>query len=57
MIEGAPGAQLAIAGNSADGAAALAFSLDGTDPNNRSRINALVRDVNVTSVVGSALSG
>ena len=56
VIEGAPGAQLAIAGNSADGAAALAFSLDGTDPNNRSRINALVRDVNVTSVVGSALS-
>ena len=56
VIEGAPGAQLTIAGNSADGAAALSFVADGTDPNNRSEINSVVRDVNVTSVGGAALA-
>ena len=55
VIEGTAAAPLAFAGNSAEGAPSLSFVLDGNDPNNRSTINGLVRNVNVTSTAGSAL--
>ena len=60
VIEGSADAPLILAGNSgegdATGGAALTYTLDGVDPNNRTRINSLVRNVNVTSVTGPALS-
>ena len=55
VIEGTAAAPLVFAGNSAEGAPALSFVLDGGDPNNRSTINSVVRNVNVTSTTGSAL--
>jgi len=56
VIEGTAAAPLAFNGNSAEGGAALNFLLDGGDPNNRSTINTVIRNVNVNSVGGSALA-
>ena len=55
VIEGTAANRLQFAGNSFEGGAALNFLLDGNDPDNRSRINALVRNVDVNSVGGSAI--
>lgn len=66
VIEGTAANQLLLTGNSSEGGAnvdgtspagggTISFLLDGDDPNNRSSINALVRNVNVTSLGGPAL--
>ena len=67
LIEGTAANRLVLAGNSSEGGinidgtspaggAALSYLLDGDDPNNRSRINAIVRNVDVTSINGPALA-
>ena len=51
-----PATPLNVTGNSIEGAAGLSYVANGTDPLNRSEINAVVRNVNVNSTGGSAVS-
>ena len=56
VIQGTDDARLALTGNSSEGGPTLSYTLDGADPNNRTQINALVRNVDVNSVNGAALA-
>lgn len=51
LIEGTPADPLDFLGNSIDGGPTLSFAADGSDPMNRSEINAVVRNVNVDNQV------
>ena len=56
LIEGSAANRLVVSGNSFDGGATFNFLLDGDDPNNRSTINSVIRNVDVNSFFGPALA-